>query len=70
MKRKKTAVAGLSKMQKKIIGIKSSIGIKSNASPSSKPKQQNHFEDDDELSQINEKLGRTKLQSSEKKPAF
>jgi len=54
----------MSKRRKKL------IGIKSNASPSSKPKPQNSFEDDDELSQINDKLGRTKLQSSEKKPAF
>ena len=63
MKRKKNSASGLSKRQRKL------IGVKSNASPSPKSKQQTQF-DDDELSQINDQFGRTKLQSSEKKPAF
>ena len=48
------------------------MGIKSNASPSSTSKQkvQNNFDQDDELSQINERFEWTKLQSSEKKPTF
>lgn len=64
MKRKKKRPAHLSKQQQH------QADSRPNASPESKPQPPRYPDYDDELEQLNERLSRAKITSSEKKPAF